>query len=200
MSALHRPAVDPARDPSSAPGAPLGALLAITIILALAACLLLGSALVALKHPNGGVVPGLDDQNQSAKTAAYVLALVLIAPLAFVLVPRLVERIAAGRHGDMLAPVACALGISLAAVLIVMRLAPHVGIHDGLKALLAVLVLWWLAAAGILFAAVSGRSLARLRWVAERQEMAPAGCWRSPWSCASPTSTRSIRWPSDSPR
>ena len=172
MSALHRPAADPARDPSSAPGVPLGALLAITIVLTLAACLLLGSALVALKHPPGGVVAGLDDQNQSAKTATYLIAVLVIAPLALVLVPRLVERIAAAGRRDVLAPAGCGLGMSLAAVLVVVRLAPHIGIHDGLKALLAGLALWWLAAAWVLSVAVSGRSAPPLRWLGERPGVA----------------------------
>ncbi len=137
--------------------APLGATLALGLVLAMAASLLLDGALVLLRHPTGIVVPGVGDQNQSAKTDAYLLTFAVILPAAALLTPRLADRLAAVAGRRAASGVAGGLGLALGAAIVLTRLAPQVGIHDGLRTLVALVALWWVAAGSLLALATRRR-------------------------------------------
>jgi hypothetical protein len=155
-STVERPPTGPG---SEAPPAGLGAVLALSIGAALALSVLLGSILVALLHPQGAVahVFGLEDQSQTAKTLTYVLAVAVISPLCVVFGPRLADAIARGPNRQALVPITAALWGALAAALIVVRLLPHLGVHDGTREVLAATALLGVAFTALVVAAIRGR-------------------------------------------
>ena len=168
MSALRtllgRPdAPDPDLDRASPRAASIGPVLVITATLAIAACILIDGALVALIHPASALVPGVGDQAQGAKTLAYLISFAVLGPAALVLVPRGLDRVAAHPGGDRALATLAVLGpLTLMAALVLVRLAPKVGVHDGVRTLVAATLLWWIAGAVALVRAARGRSLGGL--------------------------------------
>jgi hypothetical protein len=131
-----------------------GPTLAITVTLAVAAFLLVMSLVILSTHPQVaglGAFTGLvNQQNQTAKSLLYVLAFVVILPLAVIAVPRLADALAAGPNAPALATLAAALAGSLAAVLIVIRISHSLPWGDGLTVVLAGVALWSVVAAAVL--------------------------------------------------
>ncbi len=82
-------------------GRGFGSALAITVTLALAVFLASMAVLVSLMHPHlaglGAFAGAVNQQNQTAKSLLYLLAFVVILPLALLLVPRLADAIARDR-------------------------------------------------------------------------------------------------------
>jgi hypothetical protein len=175
-SSAGRPAGLQAGRPAGRPaGAAYGPTVAIAVTLAVAVFLALMSVVVLLTHPQVGglgAFAGLvNQQNQTAKSLLYVVAFVLILPVAVIAVPRLTNVIAAGPNAAALAALSGALTAGLAAVLIVIRVSHSLPWGDGLGTVLAGVALWSIAAAVGLRRAASGRpwpALLRLASAAPR--------------------------------
>lgn len=138
-----------------------GPTLAITVTLAVAVFLALMSLVVLSTHPQVGglgAFAGLvNQQNQTAKTLLYVVAFVLILPVAVIAVPRLADAIVAGPNSAALPILGAGLTASLAAVLIVIRLSHSLPWGDGLRTVLAGAALWLIAAGAGLARAARAR-------------------------------------------
>jgi hypothetical protein len=160
---------------SSVPAAGFGPALAITVTLAAAAFLILMALVLLVSHkPSGlGAFTGLvNQQDQTAKTLVYLTTFGVIAPLAVLFAPRLADRVAASPSAAALPVLAAALVASLAGVLIALRLSRTLPWGDGLKAVLAGVVVWSLAAGAALGRAAGGRPW---RGLLRFQSVAPAG-------------------------
>jgi hypothetical protein len=147
-----------------------GPTLAIALSLAFAAFLALMAFALLVVHPAtaglGSFTGFVNQQNQSAKTALYVAAFVVILPLSLLVGGRVADSIARGPNGDALAVLASVLAASLAALLIVIRSSRELPWGNGLKAILAGVVIWAVAAAAALLAAARRgpwKALPRLR-------------------------------------
>jgi hypothetical protein len=147
-----------------------GPTLAIAVTLAVGAFLALMSAVISVVHPQqaglGQFVGLVNQQNQTAKSFLYVVAFVVILPLALVLASWLADTIAGGSNGQALSLLAALLAASQAAVLILVRLSHHLPWGDGLTVLLVGMVAWTTAACACLARARSAapwRSLLSLR-------------------------------------
>ncbi len=136
---------------------------------------LLAAATLLLVHPPGGgvVASQVIRQNQSAKTALYVLALIGVMPLALLAGPRIADAIAAGPSGHAVEVVAGLLAAGLVAVLVAVRVSASLPWGDGLGVLLAGVVIWaGFAIALVIRAARPGawppppRLVSAQRWVA----------------------------------
>jgi hypothetical protein len=153
----------------SRPGG-FGPTLAIALSLAFAAFLALMAFALLVVHPAtaglGSFTGFVNQQNQSAKTALYVAAFVVILPLSLLVGGRVADSIARGPNGDALAVLASVLAASLAALLIVIRSSRELPWGNGLKAILAGVVIWAVAGAAALLAAARRgpwKALPRLR-------------------------------------
>ena len=169
---------------SSARPAAFGPTVTLTVTLAAAAFLIVMSLAVLGSHPQqqglGKFATLVNQQNQSAKSAIYVTAFLVILPLALVLVPRLADRIAAGPNAVALSLLAAVLSASLAAALIFARLSSRLPWGDGLGVLLVVVLLWTLAASVSLWRASLGTAwtaLLRLRSAARASSLAAGLFW-----------------------
>jgi hypothetical protein len=142
----------------SRPQARYGPTLAIAATLAAAAFLILMSLVVLATRPQigglGAFVGLVNQQNQTAKTLLYVVAFLVILPGAVLGVPRLADTIAASPNSAGLPALSGALAAGLAAVLIVIRVSHSLPWGDGLKAVLAGVVIWSIAAGAVLARAV----------------------------------------------
>jgi hypothetical protein len=146
-------------------GAGLIPALTLTIVLAVAAFTALTAAMLLVVHPpSHGVVAGLViGQNQTAKTLLYVLALLVILPLAVIAGPRLADALARGAPGVAAGPLATLLAAALVAALIAARVSASLPWGDGLGVVLVAVVMWAGFAALVLsLAARSGPASARL--------------------------------------
>jgi hypothetical protein len=164
---------------SGRPAAGYGPVLALTVTLAVAAFLVVMPLVVLGAHPDqqglGSFTAFVNQQNQTAKSLLYLVAFLVVLPLAVVLVPRLADTIAAGPNGVALPVLGALLAGSLAVALIVVRLSHRLPWGDGLNVLLVAVVLWTLAAGAGLWRASRGgpwpellglRSAALPAWVA----------------------------------
>jgi hypothetical protein len=134
------------RDPPAAPFAPT---LALTVTLLAAGFLLLMSVTLLLVHPSAGYLgTTIIRQNQSAKSALYVAAFVLLLPGSILAGVRLADRIVAGSNSPALAVLVPGLAAALLGILILIRVLPG---HHGLRSIAVGVGAWWLLAAGLLF-------------------------------------------------
>jgi hypothetical protein len=155
-----RPAAGPGRGDGAQAGlataAGLHTALALTVTLAVAAFMLAGSALLLVIHPGSGLVARLViEQNQGAKTALYLLAVVVIMPLALVAGPRLADAVAGGANGPAGAALAGVLTAGLVLALVTVRVSASLPWGDGLAVVLVATVLWGAFAAAVLARAVA---------------------------------------------
>ena len=153
------PGVAPAlpADPGGTPRAGFGPVLALAATLAIAAAITLTAIALLVVHPDrSGLGPLaatlVNQQNQSAKTALYVLGFLVIAPLAFLTALRLADRV----------PAAATLCAALVAWLGVVLIAARVATGGGLRPVLAGMAVWWIGTAAMLIAARRGRPAALL--------------------------------------
>lgn len=130
--------------------APYGAVLALASTVAVAGAALVSAVLVlAIRGRPAGYafLAGLvNQQNQTAKTAAYVLAFLLVLPLALLGAPRLADRIVARAGAASLSRLAAALAGMLALAVIAVRVLPLGG---GLAVAVGALLVWALLAGGL---------------------------------------------------
>jgi hypothetical protein len=121
---------------------------ALTSALLLATLGLVMAAVMLVVHPK---VSGLlsTPTRQGAETALFVVAFLVLLPLALVAGPRLAGAIAAGPNGGALAAVAALLAGALAALVVAVRIADAVLPGGGMGPLLAAMVLWWAGAAAV---------------------------------------------------
>jgi hypothetical protein len=114
-----------AGDAAERPRAGFGPALALTATLAVASALLLLALQLLVIHPHvvANIPSGIvNQQNQTVKTDAYLIAFLVILPLALVAGSRVADAIAAGPNRRSLPAFAAALAGALAAALIVIRL------------------------------------------------------------------------------
>ena len=169
--AVHDVPPTPARPRPPARGG-FGPALAITVSLAIAAALALIAVQLLVIHSDIGASSPyhglINQQNQSVKTDAYLIAFLVILPLSLLAGPRIADAIAAGPNARALPAFAAALTGTLAAALIVIRLSGGLPWGHGVKGLLAGVLVWAALAGAALWRALRGG-----RWrVLERLERA----------------------------
>ena len=134
-----------------------GQALAIAVTLALAAFLVVMALAVLGSHPQtaglGAFVGLVNQQNQSAKSAVYLVAFVVLLPLSLWAALRLGDRVAAGVGASALTALCALLTGSLAGILILVRLSAGLPWGDGLVAVLVAVVLWAVGAGAALWRA-----------------------------------------------
>jgi hypothetical protein len=136
--------------------APFSATLVLTVTLACACFGAVMAIVMAAAHPVP--IPRLGaTQRQDAETALYVAAFFVILPLAVLAVPRLADAVARGPSRTALGGLAALLAGSLAAGVLAVRLSSVVRGGGGKAALLAMLLVWGVAAATLLWRAASAR-------------------------------------------
>ncbi len=147
-----------ARDGRSA-RAGLGATVTLTVTLVFGTMLTLIALVWVIDQPytRAGYLQYAGDQNQSAKTALYVVAFAVVLPLALVAVPRLTAALAAGPNAAALGLLAAILAGALSVALLAVKLSGALPWHDGANVLLVAMALWWIAAGGVLARATRPR-------------------------------------------
>ena len=131
------------------PRAPFGATLALTITLAVAAfAIVMPAVMTAL--PAHELPPPYPAQHQRGETLSYLLAYLVVLPLALIAARRLADGIADGPNAPALTALAGLLAALLAAALIAVKAAGRIDGHDGVKAVFAATVVWWLLAGAVL--------------------------------------------------
>ena len=103
-----------------------------------------------LALPTTALPPAVPAQHQDAETLAFVLAFVVVLPLAGFAGHRLAARLFSAVGERALLSVAACLLAGLAVVVLATRGAEAAGLGDSFAWLLALAVAWWLAAAGLL--------------------------------------------------
>jgi hypothetical protein len=152
---------EPAREAApKAAGAPFAATLTLTITLALAAVAVLVAAVVLRVHPDLSVFANSFGvhQNQTAKTALYVVTFAVVVPAAVLVVPRLADVIAVRPNRTALPALTALLAVGLAAAILATRLSAHLAWGDGLGTLLVAVGIWWAGAAAALAIAARRRA------------------------------------------
>jgi hypothetical protein len=146
--------------PPQRPRAGFGEALTITVVFAAAAALALIAAQLLVVHSN--ISPSspyhglINQQNQSVKTDVYLITFLVILPLALVAGPRTADAIADGPNGNARPAFAASLAGTLAAALIVIRLSGGLPWGDGVKGLLAGVLVWAALAGGALWRVLRG--------------------------------------------
>ncbi len=162
MSATQPLARDPGAVNEPASTAGFAVRLALTVTLAVAAFLLLCSAVLLIAQPQlgglGRFARSVNQQNQGAKTAIYAASFLVILPLALITATRVADRVTAGPNADTLSVLAALLASSLLALLIAVRLSHRLPWGDGLRTVLVVTAVWSLAAAAALARAARARA------------------------------------------
>ena len=107
--------------------------------------------------PISNAVGNLGKQRQDAETALYLIAFVVILPLALAAAPRLADAIAAGPNAAALSSLAAMLGLTLVVAVLLVRLSDafHRGSESG--ALLLAVGIWSVAAGAALARATRPR-------------------------------------------
>ncbi len=132
--------------------APFGPTLALTVTAA-AGCFLLAMAVVLLvTRPTeyAGLLAGLGEQNQNAKTGLYLATFTVILPLALIAVPRLADAVATGPNAPALPILAAGLAGTLALAILAVKLSGALPWGDGVGVVLTAVGLWGAAACGAL--------------------------------------------------
>jgi hypothetical protein len=160
--------------PRSAPRAPFGATLTFIVVLAVAAfAVVMPLAMEAIRPVElGGPFP---PQNQRAETLVYVLAFVVLLPLAIVAGRRLADALAAGPNAAGLPALAGALALALCAAAVALRAAGRFGLGDGVTAVLVAAAAWWLCTAAVLARALRPRAWRPLAALARSGSLVWAG-------------------------
>jgi hypothetical protein len=140
--------------------APFAPTLALTVTLAVAGFTVLMSAVVLAIHPDLSILSNRfgDQQNQTAKTALYVVVYAVILPVALIAVPRLADAILAGPSGAALPALAGALAATLEATFIAVKVSSRLPWGDGLGVVLVAGILWCAVAAAALARAARPRA------------------------------------------
>jgi hypothetical protein len=149
-----------------------GPVLALTVTLAVAGFLVAMAALLLIVHPgaSGPLATALIGQNQTAKTALYLLTFAVILPVALFLAPRVADRVGAGPNARALNGLVAVLAATFAAMLVFVKLWGSLGLGSGLGVVLVGVCAWWALAAGALARAARGDawpSLLRLDGIAD---------------------------------
>ena len=149
-----------------------GPALTLTVTLVAAAALVLAAAQLLAVHPGvtgfAGRTGLFNQQRQIVKTDVYLVSFLVLLPLALVLVPRLVEAIAASSNGaaaGALAALACG---SLAGALIIVRLSGGLPWGRGVKGILVGVLVWSALAASLTWRVVRGGRWEALHRLTER--------------------------------
>ena len=147
-----------------------GQTLTIAVTLALAAFLVVMALAVLGSHPQtaglGAFVGLVNQQNQSAKSAVYLVAFVVLLPLSLWAALRLGDRVAAGVGTSALTALCALLTGSLAGILILVRSSAGLPWGDGLVAALVAVLLWAAGAGAALWRAARGDPWAPLERLA----------------------------------
>ena len=154
-----------AEDAGERPRAGFGPALALTATLAVASALLLLAVQLLVIHPHvvANIPSGIvNQQNQTVKTDAYLIAFLVILPLALVAAPRVADAIAAGPNRQSLPAFAAALAGGLAAAMIVVRLSGGLPWGNGVKGVLAGVLVWAALAGAALWRVLRGGSWSAL--------------------------------------
>jgi hypothetical protein len=130
----------------------LPATLVLTVTLAVGALAVLISAALLVVHPDMSILTNRfgDQQNQSAKTALYLLAFAVVLPAALVAGPRLADRVAAGPNAPGLDALAGLLATGLVAFIAAVKTSTRLPWGSGLGVLLVAAGLWWMVAIAVL--------------------------------------------------
>ena len=130
--------------------APFGATLALTVAAAAGGVLVAMAVVLLVTEPTHytGLLAGLGEQNQTAKTGLYVAAFAVILPLALIALPRLADAVAAGPNAPGLPILAAGLAGTLALAILAVKLSGVLPWGDGVGVVLAVVGLWGAAATG----------------------------------------------------
>jgi hypothetical protein len=141
---------------STASRAPTAATIALTVAVACGCMLVLIPAALLLDPgtPSRGLFAALGHRNQSVKTALYVVAFLVLVPGAVLLVPRVADRLAAGRNGQAVGLLASGLWLALCAVIIAAHISARLPWGDGLGVALVAACCWWLLALAIVWRAL----------------------------------------------
>jgi hypothetical protein len=131
------------------PRASFGATLALTVTLAVAV-FALAMPVVMTALPAYELPSPFPDQHQRGETISYLLAYLVVLPLAVIAARRLCDRIAEGPNAEALTALAGLLAALLPAALIAVRAAGQIAGHDGVKAVFVAAALWWLIATVVL--------------------------------------------------
>lgn len=175
-----------------------GSVLGLAAVLSLALLLVLIAVGLLLVPPDNAHLSALarklvNQQNQSVKTAVYVLAFFVVLPAAVIVVPRLADRVAwrAGESG--LSALVCVLIAALMLAVICVRLSAAVGWGGGLGVLLGIMLLWWAGSIACLWRACRPpRSAALERIGAHRRRWALAAAVLAFGALVCVTSRRSL--------
>ena len=163
--ALLEPQTAPADAPAAAPQPALLTTLVLTITAALGAMLVLIPAAVLI-HPAThlpGELANLGDQNQGVKTTLYAVAFLVVVPGSILLVPRLVDRVAAGPNRAGLGLLAALVAGALALAILLARGSARLPWGDGSAVVLVAACCWWLLSAAVIARALRPRPWAVLR-------------------------------------
>jgi hypothetical protein len=163
-------------DRRSGPRADFGSTLALTVTLALAAFAVVMAVVMLVVEPVPIPPRGeLGEQRQDAETALYLLAFLVVLPLALILAPRLADSLAAGPNTAMLPALTGLLLAALAAAILLARLSDLFSWGGGMGALLGAVAAWWVGAGAVAVRALrpwprtlplGGVRFARLAWAA----------------------------------
>jgi hypothetical protein len=108
-------------------------------------------------YTRSGYLQYAGDQNQTAKSALYLTAFVVVLPLALVAVPRLAAAVAAGPNGAALGLLSAIVAGALSVALLAVKLSGALPWHDGADVLLVAMALWWSVAGAVLARAARPR-------------------------------------------
>jgi hypothetical protein len=137
-----------------------GSALVVSVTIAIAAALLLLAILLLVSPPGISATSPyarlVNQQNQTVKTDVYLITFLVILPLSLLAGPRIADAIAAGPNSGALPSLAAALGGTLAAVLIVVKLSSGLPWGSGVKGVLAVTAAWGVLAGGALWRVLRG--------------------------------------------
>jgi hypothetical protein len=147
-----------------------GQTLTIAVTLALAAFLIVMALAVLVSHPQtaglGAFVGLVNQQNQSAKSAVYLVAFVVLLPLSLWAALRVGDRVVAGAGASALTALCAVLTGSLAGMLIVVRVSAGLPWGDGLVTVLVAVLLWAAGAGAAVWRAARGDPWAPLQRLA----------------------------------
>ena len=151
-----------------APEVPLAHTLALTAMVAFAGLGLVMAVVMVLVHPEP--IPGIDaSQRQSAETALYALAMVVVAPVSLVAGPWLAEAVARRAGTDVLGSLTGLLTALLAATVVGVRLLDVAGAGGGMRTLAIAMCAWGGLAVALMGCAWTGRRIPGLGAAARHQ-------------------------------
>ena len=153
-----------------APEVPLAHVLALTALVAFAALGLIMAVVMVLVRPEP--IPGIDaSQRQSAETALYAVALLVVAPLSLAAGPALAGAVARRAGPDVLGCLAAVLTALLGAAVVGVRLLDVAGAGGGMRTLAIALCGWSGLAAVLVGLAATGRPVPGIGLVARNQPL-----------------------------